>query len=125
MKIHMRNIVEGAIIRGLSDGYLAVKPVLAAAKTEHEEFAAINAIVDAIWDELDMVIDFTDEDEEEGREKKQPMGFAQRPEPEVTDAVATQDISDDIDNDDDDDGEEAARLRGRRMYHYLRNRRKI
>lgn len=87
MKINMPNIVEGAILRGLSAGYLEVKDDLRNTNDENAEFAAITKIAEAVLEELDFVIDFSDDEDDEDMETSNPVGFAQHGPP--ADAVGS------------------------------------
>lgn len=107
MRVHIKNIVASAISRGLIDGFDTVRGDLQHKKlTEEAEIAALGKIGLAIWQELDDVIDFSDEDDEmsAGKSSKTPMGFAaSTPEPVIVDAVSNQALPNDEELDDDDD----------------------
>lgn len=110
----MRNIVESALARGLVNGYLANKTKLMDAKNEDEEIAILENLSKSLWDELDYLIDFTDD--EDGPDKdKAPVGFASSA--SVTDAVSSHDVI----GDDEDDAtlpeEELNSLRRLVRYH--------
>lgn len=96
MKIHMRNIVAGAISRGLIDGYLATKTKLQTTSTEEEELRLLEEIQSRIWDELEDVVDFTDD--ENDVPEKTPVGFGPPTEP-LADAISDRTIIPDSDED--------------------------
>jgi hypothetical protein len=95
MKIHMRNIVEGAISRGLIDGYLHVKSSLATSMTEEQEMHQLHHIADHIWQELDSVIDFADDGDDD--DDRRSIGFA--PADAVASTVIDDDGMDDVESD--------------------------
>ena len=95
MKIHMRNIVAGAISRGLIDGYLATKKQLQETTSEKQEIHLLEQIQSQIWDELDDIVDFTDD--ENDIPPKAPVGFNPSVE-SVTDAVSGTMLPEDLDD---------------------------
>lgn len=95
MKIHMRNIVEGAISRGLIDGYLHVKSSLATSMTEEQEMQQLHHVADHIWQELDSVIDFADDADDD--DDRQSIGFA--PADAVASTMVDADGMDDVESD--------------------------
>lgn len=98
MRVHLRNIVNGAISRGLTDGYVENKQALISAKTEEDELHLLSNIGQLIWEELDEVIDFSDEEEDTEKVQKNPMGFSGKEPMTLADAVSVTSVEDDEDD---------------------------
>lgn len=98
MRVHLRNIVNGAISRGLTDGYVENKQALISAKTEEDELHLLSNIGQLIWEELDEVIDFSDEEEDTEKIQKNPMGFSGKEPMILADAVSVTSVEDDEDD---------------------------
>lgn len=116
MKVHVRNIVEGALSRGLTNGYLNAKEKLLAAKTTKDELAVLQQISDHIWSELDVVMDFSDDDEETSNNNKSPVGFAA---PAPADAVSTLEVEEPTELESEETEEEENLLRQFALRHML------
>lgn len=98
MRIHLRNVINHALERGIKTGYRnSVRKAKSAAKTakptkkttttkskvaemNREQF--MGTILESIWKSLDEIVDFRDEDMQDNPDDKRQIGFA------ATDAVA-------------------------------------
>lgn len=103
MRVHLRNVVESALEKGVVKGQHRITKL---PKKKQENFdVVVNTMMKSIWESLDGIIDFTDDDEEPDNTEvtKKPVGF------HLVDAVSDKetprpkDSPDDEDDEDDDD----------------------
>jgi hypothetical protein len=98
MRVHLKNVVHSAVERGLVIGYhrLQKLPKIKRANSD----VMVDTFLKSIWECLDGIIDFTDEDDAPSGEKKdgRTIGFA-------ADAVSDTDVTDpEEDTEDEEDG---------------------
>lgn len=101
MRVHLRNVVESALERGVVKGHHRITKL---PKKKQDDFdVVVDTMMKSIWESLDGIIDFTDDDEDskDGPSGKDRAGIGFH----TTDAVSTDSIvpEDDGENDDDDD----------------------
>ena len=99
MRVHFKNVIASAIEAGVVTGYND-----ALNKKLTDPNAVVDMILQNVWNSLDDIVDFSEDDEQETR---RPMGFGPS-EPVYTDAISNDTIADD---ESDDDMEETDTLR--------------
>ena len=74
MRVHLRNVVQSAIERGLVVGHHRVSKL---PKTQQKDMDAfVDTMMKSVWESLDGIIDFRDDDEEVGNDDGRPrIGF--------------------------------------------------
>lgn len=87
MRVHLRNVVAGAIEQGVVIGFHRSNTKSPTPQVDTESEAFVNTIVRAIWERLDHVIDFADDDEDGSGSPNQNRVRGFGPLGDVTDAV--------------------------------------
>jgi len=96
MRVHLRNVVYSALERGLVMGYHRVNKL--PKHQQKNKDSVINAVMKSLWESLDKVIDFRDDETEEKDEPlERAIGF------QSVDAVATNVVKPKEDKDNADD----------------------
>lgn len=101
MRVHLKNVVHSAMERGVVVGYHRIDKLPQQKRSDSDTI--VDTILASIWEALDGIIDFSDDDGHDD-DRRRPIGF-------VADAVSntTLDPVDGAatpteDDDDDDDG---------------------
>lgn len=94
MRVHLRNVVHSAIERGLVVGHHRVGKL---PKPQQKDMdAVVDTMMKSVWESLDGIIDFRDDDEEVGNDDGRPrIGF------QSVDAVSNEILS--VEEDEGDD----------------------
>lgn len=97
MRVHLKNVVHAAVERGVVIGYHRLQKLPKTKRTDSD--IMVDTLLKSIWECLDGIIDFTDEDESSPDEKKdnRTIGFA---------ADAVSDTETPTTDDDEEDDEE-------------------
>lgn len=77
MRVHLRNVVESALERGVVKGHHRITKL---PKKKQEDFeVVVTTMMKSIWESLDGIIDFTDDDDEPdakaGSKERTGIGF--------------------------------------------------
>jgi len=96
MRVHLRNVVQSAIERGLVVGHHRVSKL---PKTQQKDMDAfVDTMMKSVWESLDGIIDFRDDDEEVGNDDGRPrIGFQSVDAVSGTMLPAEEEIEDDDD----------------------------
>lgn len=96
MRVHLKNVVQSAIEKGVVVGYHRVSKLPARKRNNGD--VVITTILTGIWESLDGIIDFTDDDSDSSEKKSRAIGFG-------VDAIS--DVSVDTEDEEDVDGADA------------------
>ena len=123
MRVHLKNVVHSAIEKGVVVGYHRVSK-LPARKRKNSD-VVINTILTGIWESLDGIIDFADDDSESSEKKPRNIGFGVDAISDIpVDADENSDIDDDEDEEDVDGADAAVPLNVIHRIHNVARRRK-
>lgn len=97
MRVHLKNVVQSAVERGVVVGYHRINSLPKTKRANND--IMIDTMLTSIWESLDGIIDFRDDDEDDGGNGKsahKKIGF------EHTDAVSTAEVSTEDEYEDND-----------------------
>lgn len=114
MRVHLRNVVQTAIERGLVVGYHRVHKL---SKPQQKNIdVVVDTMLQSVWSSLDDIIDFRDDDQESGDESQKRIGFGS------VELIATESLAPQDEDKDDEDA--VVPLNVLHRIHYRRHRRK-
>lgn len=105
MRVHLKNVVQSALEKGVVVGYHRVEKLSKHKRSDMD--AVVDTMMKSLWESLDGIIDFTDEDDPpvKGQERAAGgIGF------HSADAVSTTSVGDDVEEDPYDDDEDIVPL---------------
>ena len=101
MRVHLRNVVQSAIERGLVMGHHRVTKL---SKPQQKDMnMVVDTMMKSVWESLDGIIDFRDDDDTTGQEDNERPRIGFQSVDAVADTILPSEEEEDEDEDDDDD----------------------